>query len=377
MARQFLECYRRERPEFADFTRRYPKIGRNSRPVRRAGADGRSGNRDTSPLERHHRSQQRLATTASCAVGRQYGVVYEQLQEQSVAVACAAAGYARKPIYQVRFSAGAVRGGYTTPTSCRCSRREEDGTRTSRCGSSRAGRRCVLAELRPTGRPPRQRRRHCSTGRPAPRALLPRCHVAMQIADALAHALNTGRPRDAPANILLDEKGRLDADFGLARDEFGDPSRGRSRWRTSLHSPSVRCQSGPSGDIYAWVSRYKCSHYGRRSPSSKTPPLQTNSETGRGGQANGADMPRDLETIALWAMSKPAERYSSAREMADDLERFLADRPVGPAHVPVEQAWRRRRRNPVVAGRRRRCWRALLKLTCLLPGLRGKCLSLI
>src|SRR6185436_10582818 len=40
-------------------------------------------------------------------------------------------------------------------------------------------------------------------------------------------------------------------------------------------------------------------------------------------------IPRDLETIALKAMAKePGRRYSSAKEMAEDLRRWVAGEPI-------------------------------------------------
>src|SRR5207248_10695662 len=53
-------------------------------------------------------------------------------------------------------------------------------------------------------------------------------------------------------------------------------------------------------------------------------------------------IPRDLETIVLKAMAKePARRYQTAGELAEDLRRFLADRPVKARRSSaVERAWR-------------------------------------
>src|SRR5262249_45242891 len=73
-------------------------------------------------------------------------------------------------------------------------------------------------------------------------------------------------------------------------------------------------------------------------------------EPPRPGKVN-AEVPRDLETIVLRAIARePSQRYPSAAELAEDLRRFLADRPVKARRASaVERLWRWGRRNPALA----------------------------
>src|SRR5205807_1713656 len=61
----------------------------------------------------------------------------------------------------------------------------------------------------------------------------------------------------------------------------------------------------------------------------------------------------ELEMIALKAIEKnPAERYATAQELADDLERFLKDEPIRAKRPSLLQRARKwsRRHSPVVVG---------------------------
>src|SRR5262249_18825198 len=62
-------------------------------------------------------------------------------------------------------------------------------------------------------------------------------------------------------------------------------------------------------------------------------------------------IPRDLETVVLKALARePAQRYQGGAELADDLQRFLDDRPIRARRLGAwQRGWRWCRRNPGLA----------------------------
>src|SRR5581483_1221079 len=62
-------------------------------------------------------------------------------------------------------------------------------------------------------------------------------------------------------------------------------------------------------------------------------------------------IPRDLETICLKAMAKePSRRYAAARELGEDLRRWLAGEPIKARPLgPIGRLGRWCRRNPRLA----------------------------
>jgi hypothetical protein len=176
----------------------------------------------------------------------------------------------------------------------------------------------------------------------------------VQIAEALEYAHQQGvLHRDIkPSNLLLDLHGTVwVTDFGLAKADDSDaltqtgdivgtlrylaPERldGHSELRSDVYSLGVTLYELLTLQVPSQRARLLARIMKEEPPSPRK---------------LDAAIPPDLETIVLKAMAKePGARYRSAEEMAEDLRRFLCDRPIQARRTFwVEHAWRWCRRNP-------------------------------
>jgi tRNA A-37 threonylcarbamoyl transferase component Bud32 len=208
-------------------------------------------------------------------------------------------------------------------------------------------------------------------------ALVSRLARAMQV----AHEHGIIHRDIKPANVLLesaskgsvnvtpgDDAPRLDdddlkpkiTDFGLAKhlEVEGQTVAGQIMGTPSYMAPEQagghNQQVGPASDVYGLCALlYELltgrppfkgsSHWGTISMVLLTDPIPP-------GRLNSA-VPRDLETICLKGLRKePDKRYRSSAELADDLDRFAAGRPVLARPAPLwERTVKWVRRQPTQA----------------------------
>ncbi len=187
--------------------------------------------------------------------------------------------------------------------------------------------------------------------------------LAMGLALAVHYAHERGiQHRDLkPSNILLDANGcAFVSDFGLAR--FRDRDSTLTHSAAVLGSPAYMAPEVAQGrrdltnaaDIYslgAILYELLTGH----------PPFTATSvvemlrlvveREPQPPRRLVRSVPRDLETICLKCLRKePSARYASARELAEDLARFLAGESVRARRAPTaERFWRWCRRRPAVA----------------------------
>lgn len=165
--------------------------------------------------------------------------------------------------------------------------------------------------------------------------------LCLQAAEALEHAHQMGVVhRDIkPGNLLVDGHGQLwVTDFGLAQFQSdaaltvtGDVV-GTLRYMSPEQAMGKRKLVDHRTDIYslgATLYEMLTLEPTFRGRDREELLRQIAFEEPRPPRRLNSAIPVDLETIVLKALAKtPEERYVSAQEMADDLRRFLEDRPI-------------------------------------------------
>ena len=165
--------------------------------------------------------------------------------------------------------------------------------------------------------------------------------LGLQVAEALdyAHRIGIVHRDIKPANLLLDAKGTLwITDFGLAQfyaenglTRSGDMV-GTMRYMSPEQASGRAVVLDQRTDIYSLgVTLYELLTLQRALPGLTHAQLldQLAHYEPRPARSIDKTIPRELDIILAKAIAKdPADRYPSARALADDLRRFLQDEPI-------------------------------------------------
>ena len=166
-----------------------------------------------------------------------------------------------------------------------------------------------------------------------------------------------------PANLLIDVRGDLwITDFGLALFQSGAGLTltgelvGTLRYMSPEQAWAKRSQIDHRADIYSLgVTLYELLTLRPAFDADDRQELlqQITSEEPQALRRVDPTIPVELETIVLKAIAKvPAERYATAQELADDLQRFLEDKPILARRPNLREKatkWVRRHRAVVVS----------------------------
>ncbi|MCR4412566.1 MAG: serine/threonine protein kinase, partial [Thermoguttaceae bacterium] len=185
----------------------------------------------------------------------------------------------------------------------------------------------------------------------------------LQLAEALSYAHQHGViHRDIkPSNVLVDGEGRVWlTDFGLAR-RLTDVTLsatgallGTPRYMSPEQATATERRIDHRTDIYSLGATLYEMATGKPVFEGTSPQdvlAQIFEQEPRPPRELRPGLPRDLETIILKCLHKdPARRYTSARELAEDLRAFLEDRPIRarrPSAVERASRWTRKHRRSV------------------------------
>jgi serine/threonine protein kinase len=182
--------------------------------------------------------------------------------------------------------------------------------------------------------------------------------IGAQVAEALAYAHSQGIiHRDIkPSNLIVDDRGSVwVTDFGVAKLlEEANLTQSGDLVGTLRYMPPERFAgvSDAGGDVYGLgITLYEL--LAGRPAFPETSPhhlIQLITQTEPVALRKFSQVvPRDLETIVQKAAARdPARRYATATGLAEDLRRFLDDRPILARRItPFERAMRWARKNPV------------------------------
>jgi serine/threonine protein kinase/Flp pilus assembly protein TadD len=161
-----------------------------------------------------------------------------------------------------------------------------------------------------------------------------------------------------PANVLFDAAGKpYVSDFGLAKwlQRECDLTQTLAILGTPFYMAPEQAHDSkavtPAADVYSLGAILFHLLEGRPPIEGKTPMEVLHHASTQTPRLTKRRMSRDLETICLKCLEKePTARYASAAALAEDLERFCADRPIRARPLGLtNRAWRWLRRNPMAA----------------------------
>lgn len=186
------------------------------------------------------------------------------------------------------------------------------------------------------------------------------CDVVIQAAQGLdyAHRHDVVHRDIKPSNLVVDDDGVVwIADFGLAKSTTENDLTRQGQLVGTLRYLAPEALEGdfsPLTDIYSLgLTLYELLTFTPAFDETNYTKLLAQVAEGRPTRPRKINpkIPLDLETIVLKALEPtPEKRYASAGEFADDLQRFLDDRPIRARRVGfVERVWRWRKRNRLVA----------------------------